>query len=119
MYYDKHFEGRAIATITNNFMRQSIAGTKKYTIVILKAGQCKTMPGVDKSVWEHGRRNFSLRAEGLLPIVCPVVDGSDVSRIGIFNLSVEETKKVAAWHPLHGSDVAWELPIMAESHIRR
>ena len=40
-------------------------------------------PGVDKILWEHGRRNFALRAEGLLAIVCPVNDGSQVKGVGI------------------------------------
>ncbi len=52
------------------------------------------MEGVESIIWEHGRRNFALRADGVLPIVCPVSDGSDVSGIGIFNASVEETKKI-------------------------
>ena len=34
------------------------------------------MDGADQIVWEHGRRNFSLRADGVLSIVCPVLDGS-------------------------------------------
>jgi len=45
-------------------------------------------------VWEHGRRNFVLRAEGKLSIVCPVVDGKDVRGLRIFNASPEETKKI-------------------------
>ncbi len=51
-------------------------------------------PGVEKIVWEHGRRNFALRAEGILSIVCPVLDESDVRGIGIFNATAEETKKI-------------------------
>ena len=52
------------------------------------------MEGVESIIWEHGRRNFALRAQGVLPIVCPVSDDSDVSGIGIFNASVEETRKI-------------------------
>ena len=51
-------------------------------------------PGAHKIIWEHGRRNFTLRADGLLPIVCPVTDGTELSGVGIFNASVEETKKI-------------------------
>lgn len=43
------------------------------------------MEGVEKIIWEHGRANFSMRADGILPIVCPVSDGSDLSGVGIFN----------------------------------
>ena len=81
-------------TITDDFMQQMIATTKSYCVVILKAGPKQNEPGKEKIIWEHGRRNFGLRAEGLLPIVCPVSDGSEVRGVGIFNASVEETRKI-------------------------
>jgi hypothetical protein len=80
--------------ITDEYMKQMLVTTKSYTVVILKAGQNTKMPDTQQIIWEHGRRNFSLRAEGKLSIVCPVQDGSDVSGIGIFNASAEETKKI-------------------------
>ena len=80
--------------ITDEYMRRHLTSAKNYCIVILKAGPNKNMEGVESIIWEHGRRNFALRADGVLPIVCPVSDGSDVSGIGIFNASVEETKKI-------------------------
>ncbi len=83
-----------MTTITDEFMLQMMTTTKTYCIIILKAGPNKQMDGVEKIIWEHGRRNFALRADGLLSIVCPVSDGSEVSGIGIFNASVEETKKI-------------------------
>ncbi len=83
-----------MTTITDEFMRQMLTKTRNYTVVILKAGPKKKEPGADKIIWEHGRRNFALRADGVLPIVCPVNDGSDVSGIGIFHAGVEETKKI-------------------------
>jgi hypothetical protein len=62
--------------------------------VILKAGPNRQTPGVEKIAWEHGRRNFQLRADGLLSVVCPVMDGSEVSGVGIFNAGVEETRAI-------------------------
>ncbi len=83
-----------MTTITDEFMRQRISQTRQYCIVILKAGPNRNMDGVEKIIWEHGRRNFELRAEGMLSIVCPISDGSDVSGVGIFNAPVEEVKKI-------------------------
>jgi uncharacterized protein YciI len=83
-----------MTTITDEFMRQMMSTTRNYCVVILKAGPNKHREGVEKIIWEHGRRNFELRADGVLSIVCPVSDGSDVSGIGIFNASVEEVKKI-------------------------
>jgi hypothetical protein len=80
--------------ITDEFMRQMISQTKNYCIVILKAGPNRNKAGVERIIWEHGRRNFKLRADGLLSIVCPVSDGSDVSGIGIFNADLDEVKSI-------------------------
>ncbi len=81
-------------TITDESMRQRISTTRNYCIVILKAGPKKNEEGAEKIIWEHGRRNFALRADGVLSIVCPISDGSNVSGIGIFNAPVEEVKKI-------------------------
>lgn len=83
-----------MTTITDEFMRQMMTTTKNYCTVILKHGPKRNQEGVEKIIWEHGRRNFQLRADGLLAIVCPISDGSEVSGIGIFNASVEEVKKI-------------------------
>ena len=80
--------------ITDEFMRQMISKSRNYTVVILKCTPKRDESGADKIIWEHGRRNFTLRAEGVLPIVCPVTDGSELSGVGIFNASEEETKKI-------------------------
>lgn len=78
--------------ITDEYMKEMIAKTKLYTIVILKATQKRNEPEVEKIIWEHGRRNFSLRGEGKLPIACPINDGTEVKGVGIFTTSLEETK---------------------------
>ena len=83
-----------MATITDEYMRQMMPTTKNYTVVILKSGTKRNEPGVEKIIWEHGRNNFSLRADGILSIVCPVTDGSDVCGVGIFNGTPEEIKKI-------------------------
>ena len=83
-----------MTTITDEFMREMLATTKPYCIMILKAGPNRNHPDRQNIVREHGRRNFMLRADGKLAIVCPIADGSDVSGIGIFDTSVEETRKI-------------------------
>jgi hypothetical protein len=80
--------------ITDEYMYQMQATTRPYTAVILKAGPKKREEGADKIIWEHGRRNHALRVEGILPIVCPISDGSDTSGICIFNAPVETVKKI-------------------------
>ena len=83
-----------MTTITDEQMRALMTTTRSYCAVILRPGPKRHMAGVDDIIWEHGRRNFSLRAEGLLPIVCPVGDGSDLCGVGIFAVGLEEAASI-------------------------
>jgi hypothetical protein len=83
-----------MTTITDEFMRGMLQKTKNYCVVILKPGPNRNKPEAEKIIWEHGRRNFALRADGTLSIVCPVSGGSELAGIGIFNASLDETKKI-------------------------
>jgi hypothetical protein len=80
--------------ITDEYMREMLAKSRAYTAVILKKGPAYGAPGSDAIVREHGRRNFALRAEGILCIVCPMADTSDVRGLAIFNGAVEEITKI-------------------------
>ena len=80
--------------ISDEYMQQMLRSAKNYCLMILRAGPKINQPGVEKIIWEHGRRNFRLRAEGLLSIVCPVVNGGDIKGMGIFNASVEDTRRI-------------------------
>jgi hypothetical protein len=83
-----------MTTITDEFMREMLTTTKQYCLVILKAGPNPDHPDRGKIAWEHGRRNFALRADGLLSIVCPIADGSAVAGVGIFNATADEVRKI-------------------------
>jgi hypothetical protein len=75
--------------ITDEYMREMRAKTKGYTFLMLKPGPRRFEPGADTIIWEHGRRNFALRAEGILSIVCPIGNG-EIAGIGIFDRTLEE-----------------------------
>jgi hypothetical protein len=45
--------------------------------VLLKAGPAYGRPDSEAVIWEHGRRNFALRAEGVLAVVGPVLDDTE------------------------------------------
>ena len=68
-----------MTTITDEYMREMISKTKQYCIVILKSTPKRREEGADKIVWEHGRRNFALRADRILSMVCPVSNGSPIA----------------------------------------
>ena len=88
-----------MTTITDDFMKQMLALARPYTVLILQKTPVFNRQEHLPVLWEHGRRNFQLRAEGMLSIVCPVRDDSNVAGIGIFNLGVEETKQVMLEDP--------------------
>lgn len=52
--------------ISDDFMRDMLTKSETYTAVFLKATLRQRTPEVDAIIWEHGRRNFALRAEGVL-----------------------------------------------------
>jgi hypothetical protein len=80
-----------VPEISDDEMRARMAQTREYAVVLLRAGEQYGKDGSDQLVWEHGRRNFSLRADGLLSVVCPVMDDTDLCGVGIFNATVDET----------------------------
>jgi hypothetical protein len=83
-----------MATITDDFMREMLARTRTYTAVFLKKTPKLQEPDAPAVIWEHGRNNFSLRADGILAIVCPVADDSEWAGIGLFNAPPEETARI-------------------------
>ena len=80
--------------ITDEFMRNALSKSKNYSLLILTHGSNANNLEAEKIIWEHGRRNFSLRRDGLLSIVCPVSSADNIAGVGIFNASVDEVKKI-------------------------
>ena len=85
--------------VTDDEMRERLATTKEYSVVILHGTEKLKDASARPIVWEHGRRNFELRADGVLQIVCPVIDASGVSGIGIFAADPAETAKIMEADP--------------------
>ena len=88
-----------VADITDEFMREMRGSAREYSLALLRRGARYSEPDAGKIIWEHGRRNHSLRADGLLVIVCPVIDDSGWSGIGIFDVSLDETARIMDGHP--------------------
>jgi len=80
--------------ITDEYMKQMGATTKPYTVVILKKGPAFRMPDVFPVLWEHGRRNYQLRAAGSLSIVCPIPGDTGMAGVGIFSTDPETTRAI-------------------------
>ncbi|NAS25778.1 hypothetical protein GT755_29365 [Herbidospora sp. NEAU-GS84] len=85
--------------VTDDDMRRALAGTKAYTLVILSAGPEYGSAEAPALVWEHGRRNFALRAEGVLNIVCPVTDDTTTCGVGILDTDLETAHRIMSEDP--------------------
>jgi hypothetical protein len=88
-----------LPAISDDDMRSMLPTAKAFSVVLLQAGPRYGTEGADKILWEHGRRNFALRAAGLLSVVCPVPDDSPLCGVGIFDLTVEEATEVMDGDP--------------------
>ncbi len=85
--------------ITDEFMMQMISQAKPFSIALLKATGNYENPENRPIIWEHARRNFALREEGLLAIVCPISDETELKGMGIFNADVDQTRLIMEEDP--------------------
>ncbi|MBJ7598591.1 MAG: hypothetical protein DLM67_12010 [Candidatus Nephthysia bennettiae] len=93
--------------VTDQMLQEALGSVRLYTIVVLKAGPGYSRPGpdrdrdpeVERTVWAHGKRNFALQLAGLMPIICPVADGSGVTGVGVFDATPEDTDRIMSEDP--------------------
>ncbi|HKW69973.1 MAG TPA: hypothetical protein VJP81_05260 [Candidatus Dormibacteraeota bacterium] len=101
----RYTDDSELPTVTDDTLRESLGRALPYTIVILTAGPRFSPagpnrdPAVAQTIWEHGKRNFALRETGLLAIVCPVADGTNVAGIGVFAAAPEDVDRIYAQDP--------------------
>ncbi|ELR85991.1 MULTISPECIES: hypothetical protein [Mycobacterium] len=86
-------------TFSDEEMGQLLPTAKQYSVVILKRDPRFGDESSAQIIWEHGRRNFGLRDDGVLAVVLPVTDESDVCGIGVFAATVDETAAIMADDP--------------------
>lgn len=95
----------SLPEVTDEEMRAGLATTIPYTILVLKAGPRYSPPGPNRdpevaaAIWQHGKRNFRLRHTGLLSVVCPVADGSEVVGVSVWAASPEDVERIYAQDP--------------------
>ena len=85
--------------ISDEFMRARLATARAYVVVRLNRGpayQDSTIrsPEQAKIVWEHGRRNMRLHAEGQMALVGPVAGGGDLVGLCIFTVPENEARTI-------------------------
>ena len=91
--------------ISDEYMHQRLATARPFSLVILRHGPNYGGPDAEHLIWEHGRRNMQLQADGLMSIVCPVDDGSDLGGVAIFGTDESTTRSILAADPAVTADV--------------
>jgi hypothetical protein len=86
-------------SLSDDSMRSILQASKPFTVVILRDGPNREVDGADRVIWEHGRRNLELRAEGRMPIVCPISDGTGLAGVFIFDRGPQETRRIMDGDP--------------------
>jgi hypothetical protein len=102
-------EGAGMTTYTDDMMRERLAEAAPYTLLVLRVTDRYGIEGTDKIIWEHGRRNMELQADGVMPIVCPVADETGLAGVAIFVDGPDEVRKIM------GSDPAVQAGVLSYS----
>jgi hypothetical protein len=85
-------------TVTDEQIRQLAETAKPYSLVLLWWGPERHKDGAQATEVEHQRRMVSLRADGIIPILCPV--GSEtLAGVAIMNVPPEEARGIMAGDP--------------------
>jgi hypothetical protein len=101
----KYLDDSALPEMSDEEFQELRQSARPYTVLVLKAGPEFVMPGPGRDprvlgiIMEHGKRNVRLKLAGLMPIVCPIADGSGMTGIGLFDASPEDVERIMAEDP--------------------
>jgi hypothetical protein len=88
-----------MTNFTDEQMLEAMSRTRDYTVVLLETGPRYDADDAKSIIWEHGRRNFELRAAGQLNIVCPIRDDTPLCGVGIFSGTPTEVQALMEQDP--------------------
>lgn len=101
----KYTDDASLPEVTEEKFRENLRKSGPYTVVILKAGPKFKMAGPDGDpeitaiITRHGKRNMALREAGIMPIACPIGDGSGVTGVCVFDATPEEARRIYKQDP--------------------
>ncbi len=85
-------------TVTDEQIQQLAATVKPYSLVQLRWAPDRHQGGADAIELEHQRRMVSLRAEGVIAILCPVISDT-VAGVAIMTQTPEQAQETMAADP--------------------
>ncbi len=85
--------------VTDEQIQTLAATAKPFSLAQLRWGPDRFQEGADAIELEHQRRMVSLRADGVIAILCPVISDT-VAGVAIMTEPPEEAQKIMAARPL-------------------
>ncbi|MFF0547060.1 hypothetical protein [Nocardia thailandica] len=85
-------------TVTDEQIRALAATAKPYTLVLLHWTPQRSMDGADAIELEHQRRMVTLRADGVIAVLCPVASDA-VAGAAILTVPAEDAAALMADDP--------------------
>ncbi|GAA2136487.1 hypothetical protein GCM10009802_45350 [Streptomyces synnematoformans] len=85
-------------TVTDEQVRALAETAKPFSLALLQWGPERTMDGADAIELEHQRRMVSLRADGVIAVLCPVASDT-VAGVAIMTVPSEEAAEIMAGDP--------------------
>jgi uncharacterized protein YciI len=82
-----------MSTVTDEQIQQLAATAKPFSVALLSWTPERHMEGADATELEHQRRLVSLRADGVIAILCPVVSET-LAGVLIMTVSPEDARGV-------------------------
>ena len=80
-------------TVTDEQVRELAATAKPYSMALLWWGPQRYKDGADTIEREHQRRMVSLRADGIIAILCPVASDT-LAGVAIMTVPVDEARTI-------------------------
>lgn len=80
-------------TVTDEQVRALAATARPYSLALLWWGPERYRDGADATEREHQRRMVSLRADGVIAILCPVASDT-LAGVAIMNVTPEEASEI-------------------------
>ena len=85
-------------TVTDEQVRELAATAKPYSLALLWWGPERHMEGAEATEREHQRRMVSLRADGVIAILCPAASET-LAGVAIMTVPPEEAREVMDGDP--------------------
>ena len=98
MNRQRHMMSTVNTTITDEQIKELVATGKPFSVALLWWGTNRHMDGTDAIELEHQRRMVSLRADGVIAVLCPALS-EKLAGVAVMTVSPDEAKEIMDGDP--------------------